>query len=100
MVIRATTLGAMLDDIEKFKTSVRAKIAHHDARPTATSSRGTCMVGYNVQTGVVTKKNLILSHQVTNIEHDRTQLVSMSAKAQKAVGKKKITVVAERGNTS
>ena len=68
-----------------------------DARSMATSGRGTGMVGYNVQTAVDTKNHLIVSHEVTNIGHDRTQLASMSAQAQEAIGKKDITVVADRG---
>ena len=68
-----------------------------DARSMATSGRGTGMVGYNVQTAVDTKNHLIVSHEVTNIGHDRTQLASMSAQAQEAIGKIDITVVADRG---
>lgn len=68
-----------------------------DARSMATSGRGTGMVGYNVQTAVDTKNHLIVSHEVTNVGHDRSQLASMSAQAQEAVGKKDITVVADRG---
>ena len=68
-----------------------------DARSMAMSGRGTGMVGYNVQTAVDTKHHLIVSHEVTNIGHDRSQLASMSAQAQEAVGKKDITVVADRG---
>ena len=68
-----------------------------DARSMATSGRGTGMVGYNVQTAVDTKNHLIVSHEVTNIGHDRTQLASMSAQAQEAIGKQDLTVVADRG---
>ena len=41
----------------------------------ATSGRGTGIVGYNVQTAVDTKHHLIVAHEVTNVGHDRTQLV-------------------------
>jgi transposase len=68
-----------------------------DARSMATSGRGTGMVEYNVQTAVDTKNHLIVSHEVTNIGHDRTQLALMSAQAQEAIGKKDLTVVADRG---
>ena len=68
-----------------------------DARSMATSGRGTGMVGYNVQTAVDTKNHLIVSHEVTNVGHDRSQLASMSAQAQEAIGKKDVTVVADRG---
>jgi len=68
-----------------------------DARSMATSGRGTGMVGYNVQTAVDTRNHLIVSHEVTNVGHDRTQLASMAAQAQNAIGKQDLTVVADRG---
>lgn len=45
-----------------------------DARPMASSGRGTGVVGYNVQTAVDTEHHLILTHEVTNIGTDRVQL--------------------------
>jgi hypothetical protein len=36
-------------------------------------------------------------HDVTNVGHDRTQLVPMALKAQKATGNAEITVLADRG---
>lgn len=49
-----------------------------DARSMATSGRGTGMVGYNVQAAVDAKHHMIVTHEVTNVGHDRTQLSSMS----------------------
>jgi transposase len=46
-----------------------------DARSMATSGKGTGIVGYNVQTAVDTEHHLIVAHEVTNLVHDRTQLV-------------------------
>ena len=40
---------------------------------------------------------LIVAHEVTNVGHDRTQLVPMALRAQKATGNKDITVLADRG---
>jgi len=68
-----------------------------DARSMATSGRGTGMVGYNVQTAVDTKHHMIVAHEVTNVGHDRTQLASMARLARDAVGRKKLTVLADRG---
>jgi transposase len=68
-----------------------------DARSMATSGRGTGIVGYNVQTAVDTEHHLIVSHEVTNIGHDRTQLVPMALKAQEATGCEEITALADRG---
>ena len=68
-----------------------------DARSMATSGRGTGIVGYNVQTAVDTKHHLIVAHEVTNIGHDRTQLVAMAKQACRAMRTKELTVVADRG---
>ena len=68
-----------------------------DARSMATSGRGTGMVGYNVQTAVDTKHHMIVAHEVTNVGHDRYQLLNMSEQAKNAIGVEKLTVVADRG---
>jgi transposase len=68
-----------------------------DARSMATSGRGTGVVGYNVQTAVDAKHHLIVTHEVTNIGHDRNQLASMAKQARSATGQDTLTVVADRG---
>jgi transposase len=68
-----------------------------DARSMATSGRGTGMVGYNVQTAVDAKHHLIVAHEVTNVGHARDQLSSMAQKAREAIGRDKLTVLADRG---
>jgi len=68
-----------------------------DARSMATSGKGTGIVGYNVQTAVDAEHHLIVAHHVTNVGHDRTQLVPMALRAQKATGNVEITVLADRG---
>ena len=68
-----------------------------DARSMATSGKGTGIVGYNVQTAVDTRHHLIVAHEVTNLGHDRTQLVPMGGLAQQALGGGEITVLADRG---
>ena len=57
-----------------------------DARSMATSGKGTGIVGYNVQTAVDVANHLIVAHEVTNVGHDRTQLVPMALRAQEATG--------------
>jgi hypothetical protein len=47
-----------------------------DARSMATSGKGTGTVGYNVQMAVDAEHHLIVPHEVTNIGHDRSQLVA------------------------
>jgi len=66
-----------------------------DARSMKT--RGTGIVGYNVQTAVDTEHHLIIAHEVTNEGIDRRQLKSMAELARNAVGCKEISVVADRG---
>jgi transposase len=68
-----------------------------DARSMATSGRGTGIVGYNVQTAVDAQRHLIVAHEVTNIGHDRTQLVTMATAAREAIGHQEMTALADRG---
>ena len=66
-----------------------------DARSMMT--RGTGIVGYNVQTAVDTKHHLIVAHEVTNDGSDRSQLSPMAKLAKQAMGAEKLSVVADRG---
>jgi hypothetical protein len=68
-----------------------------DARSMATSGRGSGMVGYNVQSAVDTKHHLIVTHEVTNVGSDRSQLSRMSEQARAAIGSETIEAVADRG---
>jgi transposase len=66
-----------------------------DARSMKT--RGTGIVGYNVQTAVDAKHHLIVAHEVTNIGIDRDQLTSMAKQAREAMGTQELTAIADRG---
>jgi Transposase DDE domain/Transposase domain (DUF772) len=66
-----------------------------DARSMKT--RGTGVVGYNVQTAVDTKHPLIVAHVVTNDGIDRDQLTSMAKLARTEMAVDKLTAVADRG---
>jgi transposase len=66
-----------------------------DARSMKT--RGTGIVGYNVQTAVDTRHHLIVAHEVTNIGVDRDQLSSMAKLARTAMEVQDLTVIADRG---
>jgi len=66
-----------------------------DARSMKT--RGTGIVGYNVQTAVDAKHHLIVAHEVTNVGSDHDQLTSMVKQARDAMGTQELTAVADRG---
>lgn len=68
-----------------------------DARSMATSGRGTGIVGYNVQTAVDLKHHLIVTHEVTNVGHDRGQLATMAERSREALAMDCLTVLADRG---
>jgi transposase len=60
-------------------------------------SRGTGIVGYNVQTAVDANHHLIVTHEVTQQNNDREFLTSMGLKAQEAMDVEELEVVADRG---
>jgi hypothetical protein len=66
-----------------------------DARSMMT--RGSGIVGYNVQTAVDTQHHLIVAHEVTNRGSDRDQLSSMAKQSREAIGVETLSVVADRG---
>jgi transposase len=66
-----------------------------DARSMKT--RGTGIVGYNVQTAVDTKHHLIVTHEVTNTGSDRQQLTNMAKQAKSVIATEELTAVADRG---
>ncbi|MEQ8690794.1 MAG: IS1182 family transposase [Pseudomonadales bacterium] len=67
-----------------------------DAR--SMKSRGSGIVGYNVQTAVDVETHLIVAHDVTNAGADRRQLSSMANKAKEVLeADKTINVIADQG---
>jgi len=68
-----------------------------DARSMATAGRGSGTVGYNVQTAVDTTHHLIVTHEVTNVGHDRAQLSPMAKQAKATLEVDELDVVADRG---
>ena len=68
-----------------------------DARSMATSGRGSGVVGYNVQVAVDTEHHLIVTHEVTNVGNDRSQLASMAKQTKDTLETGSLDVVADRG---
>ena len=66
-----------------------------DARSMKT--RGTGIVGYNVQTAVDTKHHLIVAHEVTNSGSDRRQMANMAKQTKATLETEELRVVADRG---
>jgi len=60
-------------------------------------TRGSGIVGYNVQTAVDAKHHLIVAHEVTNIGSDKGQLASISQQAKDVLAVNELTVIADRG---
>jgi len=67
-----------------------------DAR--SMNSRGSGVVGYNVQSAVDARHHLIIAHEVSKVGSDRQQLSKMAKQAQAILEPKtKLTVVADKG---
>jgi len=66
-----------------------------DAR--SMNSRGTGVVGYNVQSAVDSEHHLIIAHEVTNVGSDRSQLATMAKQAKAVLDRDILDVVADRG---
>ena len=66
-----------------------------DAR--SMKSRGTGIVGYNVQAAIDVQNHLVVAHEVTNNGSDRSQLHNISNQAKEALKAKELDVTADRG---
>jgi transposase len=93
-----------MQDLQAVKAQLQALPDHQlsqtdpDARAMTTySAKGAAMVGYNVQTAVDTKNHLIVAHEVTNTGSDRAQLCALAVAAREAMGKRRLTAIADRG---
>jgi transposase len=68
-----------------------------DSRSMATSGRGSGIVGYNVQVAVDTEHHLIITHEVTNVGSDRSQLAHVAKETKATLETESLDVVADRG---
>ncbi|HUE94777.1 IS1182 family transposase [Pseudomonas sp.] len=94
-------LKAQMKELQGIETQLndspdkQVSLTDPDARSMMT--RGSGIVGYNVQTAVDTQHHLIVAHEVTNRGSDRDQLSSMAKHAREAIGPETLSVVADRG---
>lgn len=89
---------AALKEIEaKLQETGETQVSLTDPDARSMMTRGSGIVGYNVQTAVDTKHHLIVEHDVTNNGSDRDQLSDMAKKARTAIGTTRLTAIADRG---
>jgi transposase len=98
---KIANLTAQMEELRIMEAALKAspdsQISLTDPDARSMNSRGSGMVGYNVQSAVDTEHHLIITHEVTSQGSDRTQLERISDMARTAIGTEQITVVADRG---
>ncbi|NMG76792.1 IS1182 family transposase [Aromatoleum diolicum] len=98
---KITTLKARMKELEaigvQLENTPDKQISLTDPDARSMKTRGTGIVGYNVQTAVETKNHLIVAHEVTNDGLDRDQLSKMGKQARKAMRVESLTAIADRG---
>ena len=82
---------------EQVEQAPDKQVSDTDPDSRSMKSRGSGIVGYNVQAAVEPANHLIVYHEVTNEGSDRNQLAKIAKQAKKAMGKKTLDVVADRG---
>jgi transposase len=97
-------IASLKEQMKRLKTLETEMLATPDKQislndPDARSmrTRGTGIVGYNVQTAVDAEHHLIVAHEVTNEGSDRGMLSMMAIKARTEMGVEDLEVVADRG---
>ena len=86
-----------LDAERRKRPDQQISLSDPDARSMATSGRGSGTVGYNVQAAVDIEHHLIVTHEVTNVGNDRSQLAHMAKETKATLKVDELDVVADRG---
>lgn len=98
---KITKLKIEVERLNKIEAQLQAapdkQISLTDPDARSMKTRGSGIVGYNVQTAVDTRHHIIVAHEVTKVGTDRSQLKNMSLQAKAAIGCNKLSVVADRG---
>lgn len=82
---------------EQLRDAPEKQISFTDPDARSMKTRGTGIVGYNVQAAVDTKYHIIVTHQVTNDTSDRAQLSRIAKDTKENLGVDSLTVVTDRG---
>jgi len=89
---------ARLEELEQRRLNAPDKqISLSDRDSRSMKTRGTGIVGYNVQAAVEPEHHLIVAHEVTNVGSDRAQLAAMAEQAREAMDTRELSAVADRG---
>jgi transposase len=98
---KIATLKAKMQELKEIEVQLNEtpdkQISLTDPDARSMKTRGTGIVGYNVQAAVDAKHYLIVTHEVTNDGVDRDQLSAMAKQAREAMGVEKLSAVADRG---
>src|SRR5476649_2313633 len=86
-----------LEPVVQAAPDQQVSLTDPDARSMATSGRGSGVVGYNVQVAVDTEHYLIITHEVTNVGTDRSQLSHVAKEAKATLEVESLDAVANRG---
>ena len=98
---KIAALKEEMDRLKKFEVRMleapgkQLSLTDPDAR--SMKSRGSGIVGYNVQTAVDVGSHLIVTHTVTNAGSDRRQLAAMATQAQAVLEADELHIMADRG---
>ena len=82
---------------EQLRVSPDGQVSLTDPDARSMNTRGSGIVGYNVQAAVEARHHLVVAHDVVMTGSDRAQLTSMGKAAREATGANSLEVVADRG---
>jgi len=82
---------------ERLRASPDGQVSLTDPDARSMNTRGSGIVGYNVQAAVEAGHHLVVAHDVVMTGSDRAQLGTMASAAREAIGSGSVEVVADRG---
>ena len=82
---------------EQLRAAPDAQVSLTDPDARSMNSRGSGIVGYNVQAAVDAEHHMIIAHEVVTTGSDRAQLSAMGKAAKEVIGSDNLEIVADRG---